>query len=250
MKLKTNLTLLLAGILITILSSCRDCNCDPTTDIPKLNTDVASTIYHSITKTALAYPTKSPSPTITDTPLPTFTNSPEPTITTISLNNSPTEEFIEQTATPTMKNILDAAVWVSSDPADGTIVYADQVFSVKVRLMNTGTTTWSTKYYLVYGYGANFGVSEKVYIPYEVPPTRLVDLVIRFTAPDTLGLNRSHWHVVNYDKEKFYTFYFEYEIFPSLFSPTPSTATPTSTPTRTPTITLTPTPTVTQTLYP
>ena len=92
-------------------------------------------------------------------------------------------------------------------------VLATAKFQVVVTLMNTGTTTWTTDYYIQFVDGNNFGITQTTFkMPTEVPPTMSVQFTMNFTAPQTVGVAKSNWNIVNASNVPFGYFYFQYNI--------------------------------------
>ncbi len=197
---KFRVLILMVLFALGVLSACQ---AEPTEDPAMVITNVALTVQSDLTQTAIAMPTNTPT-----TP-PTATNTQVPPTATMAVTTTAISS-VATTAAP-LVGARDAGVWVSSDPADGTKVATGEVFSVKVTLMNTGQTTWTPQYYIKFISGDDMGEDEKVYFPFDVPPTRIVDIMFDFTAPDTGGLVRGDWSIHNSADQSFYPFYFEYE---------------------------------------
>lgn len=207
MKNKNLITILILLILMLVLASCKSM---PTEDPALVITSVAQTVIADLTKTALAKPTNTP------TRLPTATNTPQPTEDAAAETPIAATETAETELAPTTpaQTGTDAGVWVSSNPPDNSDVLAGDPFTVSVRLMNTGSSTWTTAYAIAYGSGKQMGAPDDINLPYDVPPGTSVDLDVTFTAPTTEGTVRSDWFLVNAAGINFYTFYFEYEVVP------------------------------------
>lgn len=174
-------------------------------------TNVAQTVAVQFTKTAIARPTDTPVPTATTAPTATATLAT--VVPTAAPGITPSPQVTTTTAAPTASGGIDAGVWARSAPADDSIVKAGQKFQVVVTLMNTGTTTWTTDYYIQYVDGNNFGISENTFkMPTEVPPTMSIQFTMDFTAPQTVGVAKSNWNIVNANNVPFGYFYFQYVI--------------------------------------
>jgi len=177
-----------------------------------MRTYVAETIAFQLTRTEIARPSETPTPTLAPTP------SLAPPTATVAVPTAavgqPTSTVPGQaTATPPPPQTgVDAGVWTYSNPADGSNIQAGGKFTVVVTLMNTGTTTWNTSYYIMHTGGPAMGAPTKINMPYEVPPNMSVQISIEFTAPSEPGAVKSEWVIVNPSDVGFAIFWFEYNI--------------------------------------
>lgn len=205
---------LLVLIATLALSACGPKN-DPKAAEVQL-TNVAETVAVQFTKTAQARPSDTPIPTATEYIMPTMTPTAMPTMTvpTASIGTTPsTTAVTTATLAPTPAGGVDAGVWARSDPMDGTNIPAGSQFKVTVTLMNTGTTTWNTSYYIQMTGGDNLGLKlTKFQMPYEVPPQMSVQFTFDFTAPSTAGKVKNDWNIVNPGNVAFGVFWCEYNI--------------------------------------
>lgn len=177
-------------------------------------TNVAETVAVQFTKTAQARPSETPIPTATSIPTSTMPPTAQPTaiVPTAAIGTTPTGE-VSPTLPPTPVGGIDAGVWARSDPVDGTNITAGGKFQVTVTLMNTGTTTWNTSYYIQMTGGDKLGLAlTKFQMPYEVPPQMSVQFTFDFTAPDTGGTVKNDWNIVNPNDIAFGVFWCEYNI--------------------------------------
>jgi hypothetical protein len=212
MNRKILLTLLIIGTIFTLTLS----GCAPKEDplqAEAQKTYVAQTVAVQFTKTAIARPSDTPVPTNTPIPSPT----PQPTVEATATSAVPTAAVgtteVEETATSLPPSGgTDAGVWVRSDPVDGASISAGGKFNVVVTLMNIGTTTWTTDYYIQFTGGDAMGSATKINMPYEVPPQMSVQFTMEFTAPTTTGTVRSDWSIVNPNNVGIGIFWFEYTI--------------------------------------
>lgn len=201
---------LLVLIVALSLSACGPKN-DPKAAEIQL-TNVAETVAAQFTKTAIARPSDTPVPTATEFIPPTMP--PTQVVPTASIEITPTTEAVA-TLAPTPAGGVDAGVWARSNPADGTDIKAGSQFKVTVTLMNTGTTTWNTNYYIQYTGGDNLGLKlTKYQMPYAVPPQMSVQFTFDFTAPDAAGTVKNNWNIVNPNDIAFGVFWCEYNIVP------------------------------------
>ena len=205
-------TVLLIGLaLMLALAGCRPKE-DPMAEEMR-QTNVAQTVAAQFTKTAIARPTDTPVPTATTAPTATPTSLPTSSVPTAAIGVTPSPQTTTTAAAPTASGGVDAGVWARSAPADDSVIDAGAKFQVVVTLMNTGTTTWTTDYYIQFVDGANFGLTEKtIKMPIDVPPTMSVQFTLNFTAPQTAGVAKSDWNIVNSSNVPFGYFYFQYTI--------------------------------------
>ena len=92
----------------------------------------------------------------------------------------------------------DAAAWVADVTIpDNTDVAPGQVFVKTWRIQNTGVTTWTTDYDLVFISGERMGTTTEVACPSSVAPGQQVDISVTLTAPTTLGTYTGYWKMRN-----------------------------------------------------
>ena len=222
MKIKTRgitTTLLLIALMSILFSACRPK--EPEIDINAEKTGFAQTAMVQATMTAQAQPTATP----TLQPSPTETGSPESTatltLTPASVNAT--------TAAPISGN--DLAAWLANDPPDNSEFRPGEEFTVTWTLENTGTSTWTTSYYIMFASGEQMGATEeKVFIPYNVAPGTNVKISVDFIAPEANGEKQSIWRFYNANDQSFYEFYVIIKVSDKAESnSTSETATPTAT---------------------
>lgn len=209
---RIKLTKLLLGLSVAVLalSACGPRVSTPSPD--QMRTYVAETIAAQLTRTEIARPSETPTPTFA----PTATMAP--VTATVAVPTAavglPTSTVAgPATATPPPPQTgVDAGVWTYSNPVDGSNIKAGGKFTVVVTLMNTGTTTWNTSYYIMHSGGPAMGAPTGIKMPYEVPPNMSVQITIEFTAPTELGKVKSDWMIVNPSDVGFAVFWFEYNI--------------------------------------
>lgn len=209
---RINLTKLLLGLSVAVLalSACGPRVSTPSPD--QMKTYVAETIAAQLTRTEIARPSETPTPTLAPTP------TVAPVTATVAVPTAavglPTSTVAgPATATPPPAQTgVDAGVWTFSAPADGANIQAGGKFTVVVTLMNTGTTTWNTSYYIMHTDGPAMGAATKINMPYDVPPNMSVQITIEFTAPTETGKVKSDWMIVNPSDVGFAVFWFEYNI--------------------------------------
>lgn len=204
-KAKRKLTLLTVFILVSIVLTA--CNTgEPTIDIEAQKTGFAQTAQAQATMTAEAIPTLTPTPELTATPTATATVA-ESTEETPAV----TETVTGPTATVATGG-TDSAAWRANDPPDNTVFSPGEEFTVTWTIENTGSSTWSTGYYINFSTGDQMGAEEKINLPYAVPPGTNVQIAVNFVAPDSKGTKQSNWVLKNANDETFYTFFIVVEV--------------------------------------
>ncbi len=190
----------------SLISACKSAT--PTTDINAQKTGFAQTADAQASLTAAARPTETPSPTLEPTATPTETQQEgaetmNPTESGTSKNGG-----TDSPATATSITGVDDAQWRSQSPKDNTEFKPGESFTVTWKLENTGTSTWTTNYYIQFTSGDQMDAEEKVYLPYPVPPGKNVEISVDFKAPDETGEYKSVWSLINSSDEVFYTNFF------------------------------------------
>jgi hypothetical protein len=188
-------SIIIIGLTSLLFSACAPNQ--PTVDVNAQRTGFAQTAYVLATGTALAQPT----PTETPQPTPTLDATGE---TTPNAGITNDEANTETEATIAGE---DAAIWLSNDPPDNTVFNPGEPFTVTWKLENTGTSTWTTRYYIMYLSGEQMDAPEKVYLPYPVPPGKNVEISVDFIAPEEEGDKETQWQIVNSSDLAFYQFY-------------------------------------------
>ena len=177
-KVQFGILLMFAGTLA--LSGCAKPTEDPSVRI----TQIAMTVQAEITQNALL----TPSPTATFTPAPTATITPTPT-----LSGSPTPAATR--AVVVNPSSGDNAIYMDDVTIpDGTVVTAGSTFVKTWKVKNTGTTTWTKDYQLIYLDGVMGTDSlQAVKLTAPVAPGETVDISVNFTAPEVNGSYISYW---------------------------------------------------------
>ncbi len=211
-KMKFVMTIL--GILI-LLAACAPKASTPAVDV--INTSIAQTVAVQFTKTAIARPSDTPMPTATPMTKPPVTPMPptaalgqgtavaQGTVAVITPAGKTTGTVV---ATKAPTGGTDRGDWVASVPEDKTTLKRPSQ-DVTIKLMNTGTSTWTTEYAIEFVSGEQFGLADKIYCPISVPPQMMVDFVLPLTVPAT-GPFRSDWKIVNAEGVQIGIFYMEY----------------------------------------
>jgi hypothetical protein len=76
---------------------------------------------------------------------------------------------------------------------DGATFTPGEAFVKTWRIKNTGTTTWTTDYLLVFVRGEQMGGPQTVPMPESVAPGETVELSVNLTAPQRLGAFTGFW---------------------------------------------------------
>lgn len=175
---------------------------EPEIDVDAQRTGFAQTADAQATMTAQAQPTATNTPE--PSPTPEFTATPEVTETP---NVTPTNT---SGTSPTTQPIAgnDSAAWIAQDPPDNTDFKPGDELTVTWTLENTGSSTWTTNYYIQFAFGEELGATDdKVFLPYPVPPGTNVQISVDLVAPGSTGEKRSTWRLFNSNDVNFYEFY-------------------------------------------
>ncbi len=208
-------TLILTILMLFASALISSCNSGtPTMDIDAQKTGFAQTANAQTSLTAAAQPTSTPSPTLEATATPTQTETPQGGTGTVMVTGTTTSENggTDITATATVTSIssggVDDAQWRAQTPEDNTEFNPGETFTVTWKLENTGSSTWTTNYYIQFTSGEQMDAEEKVYLPYPVPPGKNVEISVDFKAPQDTGEYKSIWSLLNASDEVFYTNFF------------------------------------------
>jgi hypothetical protein len=181
------------------------CGPDPAQTNPTPQPDVvltaaAQTAEARLTELAqsTATPTETPVPTILATiPLtPTLPiTGTFPITPTLGLGTTPTASAL---TTPGAASTGDLAAF-SADVTipDGTEMQPGEAFVKTWRLLNSGTTTWTTDYSLAFLGGDQMGGPDAVPLTQSVAPGASVDISVNLVAPQGAGTSRSNWEMRN-----------------------------------------------------
>jgi hypothetical protein len=136
--------------------------------------------------------TFTPNPTQTAAAMTAAAGLTQTAIATLTPRLSPTSTI------PAPVNTGDSAAWVADVTIpDNTDVTPGQVFVKTWRIQNTGVTTWTTDYDLVYVEGEPMGTTTEVAVPTSVSPGQQVDISVTLTAPTTVGTYIGYWKMRN-----------------------------------------------------
>ena len=137
-------------------------------------------------KTSVA-PTRTPPPVGTQTtPTVTLTSTNTPLSTIASAPGEDKAEFVE-----------DVTV------LDGSAFQPGASFVKTWRLKNSGTSTWTQIYTIVFIDGSLMGALAAVPLPNDVPPGEIVDISVDLIAPQEEGSHRGDWKLKNANGQLF-----------------------------------------------
>jgi len=155
-----------------------------------------------------------PQPTLavpaTATPLPTITPYVAPTTVVIvqPTTSSSSGGSVAATASPYK------AVFISQSPYDGAKVKPNEEFDAVWTVKNTGTKTWTSKYYYRFAKGDQFAQSDRYYLKEDIKPGATVKLIADMKAPAQEGKYLTRWELVNDNGERFFSFYLAITVEP------------------------------------
>ncbi len=187
-------------ILLILLSSCgAGTSLQPTVDSGQMYTQVAATVQAGIALTQSAMPTATATFTMTITTTPTITatatsSTQQPTLTAYVPGSS--------AGTSTADNIT----WIADITIpDGTVVTPSDGLHKIWKVQNSGTTTWTTSYKLVWIDITNFNYNDinsvvpvkEVKIPKEVKPGEQIEITIDLVAPSKNGIYKIFFRMLN-----------------------------------------------------
>lgn len=208
-----HLSLISAFSLLLLLAACSgNTPAEPTMSPDAIYTAAAETVQAEIaTKAAL-------NPTATNTPIPLPTNTLpaiNPTAGTVPLGGTPGAPLSSEVAPTAMLGAPMATLTplptftlaagapaqakyelTGQDPADGTVLQKDYNFDAMWTIKNTGTTTWTKEYTLVFFTGdrLNPGNTANYYkFRSEVPPGESITVFADMKTPLTAGSYYSWW---------------------------------------------------------
>ena len=203
------------GVMV-LLAACAPKAATPAVDV--INTSIAQTVAVQFTKTAIARPSDTPMPTATPmatrlpvTPMPPTAALGQGTQAakgTVAVLTPGGQTAGTAAATKAPLGGTDRGDWVASDPADKTTLKRPSQ-DVTIKLMNTGTSTWTTEYGIEFVSGQQFGLADRINCPISVPPQMMVDIKLTLTVPSA-GPFRSDWKIVNAAGVQIGIFYMEY----------------------------------------
>ncbi len=199
------------GILIFllpfVLAACRKSSkatATPTGLSPDaINTAAAQTAEARRNQTGSLTPTNPPLPTFDTTAIAVTQAAatqqsqitPSPVVTATVL---PTTPAINPTLTLPPPVGVDNSVFTGKETIpDGTDFAPGAKFTKSWQFMNTGQTTWTTSYSLVFLNGERMGGPESVPVKIDVQAGRVVDISVDLTAPAKTGSYKGNWRLRN-----------------------------------------------------
>ena len=208
--IKQKLLMAFFVVALAALSACKPAASTPTaTSSPTLEpaaiyTSVAQTAAVRLTDIAQQTPSATPEPP-TSTPDVAQTAIAE-TALAVQLSATPeasptSETSLPTTPTPTSTfaaSGLDKATFVADVTIpDKTVLAAKTEFVKTWKLQNSGTSTWTTGYRLVFVSGERMSKVEFVNLPLDVPPGAQIDISVPMVAPDKDGTYKGFWQMRN-----------------------------------------------------
>lgn len=188
-----SISLLIPALLLTSCNMPAGESQTPTPGAAAVITEAAMTVAAHLTQSAGL----TPSPTSTQA----FTATAEPGLQPTATIAAPPPQA---SSTPTPK--ADSGASTSADAAsfiedvtipDGTAAAPGAVFEKTWRIKNTGTTTWSSAYNLVWVEGEKMGSPDAIPVPKEVRPGETVDISVKLTAPTKAGTYQTFFRLRN-----------------------------------------------------
>lgn len=197
---KYSILILVLGLLFTfglLLAACKT----PAPATPTATSVDPNAVFTAAAQTAAAVMTQSsitspgaiepaPTSTIAPTNQPAFTGAPPSSATTPLAGATSANGTVEPAGQG------DRAEFVSDVTVpDGTPFQPKETFVKTWRLKNSGSTTWTTAYSLVYVSGPSMEGPASVPLPNDVPPGQTVDITVNLVAPSAPGPYRSYWNL-------------------------------------------------------
>jgi hypothetical protein len=188
-----------------VLSACGpSANQTPTTDPAAVYTQVAATVQAGILQTQASMPTSTSAPTNTPQPTPTATQNKTP----VGLTPIPTlTQYIPNAGNSTASTGNgDDLKWVADiSVPDCTVFGPGEEFTKTWKVKNTGTTTWTADYYLLWTSITNFDPNnyKKVVLQPvkklggEVKPGEEVELDVNLLTPESNGKYKIFFIMMN-----------------------------------------------------
>jgi len=172
-----------------------------TTDPNAVYTAAAQTADARLTELAQSTPSVTPVPpsATPDLAQTSIAQTAEAAITQLAaMSQTPPAAAATATNPPAASTSGDRATYVSDVTVpDGSDYAPGATFKKTWRIMNAGTTTWSTSYKLVFLSGDQMGTATSVALAENVAPGATVDISVDLTAPSTTGRYRGYWKMQN-----------------------------------------------------
>lgn len=180
----------LSGTLALVMSVFMLAACGPKpTEDPTLKiTQIAATVQSELTQNAALTP--SATPTIE----PTATATIEPPTPTLQLTTPAITPTLQPTAA--VCPITDNSKFIADvNYPDGEVIKPGTTFTKTWKFQNTGSTTWTTDYAIIYLEGSLLGTNSTTFfkLTKSVKPGESVEVNASFTAPASPGRYGSYW---------------------------------------------------------
>jgi hypothetical protein len=225
MKAKTLGGIIALSLIFSTLAGCNSTGPEtPTTDPKAVYTEIAKSVEAQSTSNAAQTPKPSSTAAPTRTLAASSTLAPTgtkvnltpgtPAATSASKTNAATT--LPGVATATLGAggvpvVPDKMAYVSQSPADNSVFGPGESFTMVWTLKNTGTTTWTTKYWIrLYG-GERLGTND-FNLKDTVKPNETVKVSVEMKAPTTKGKYNTWWVISNADLVNFGSFNLAFEV--------------------------------------
>jgi hypothetical protein len=151
-------------------------------------TRVAETVFYSVTQTAAAMPSLTPTPIL---PTPTATIIVLPTIQSTSSVIVPTVGVTQSNSSGSHSG--DYALFLYNHPSDPVNVARGANFTEVIGFQNSGSTTWNIKYSLRFYGGVQMWGVTSVALTQAVKPGEKIEVFIAGIGPSTKGTYLNRW---------------------------------------------------------
>lgn len=194
MKNKKIILIIPLLILSILISACGPSEADltPTLSVEQVETMIVSTLSVEMTQTALAAPSKTPTPTSTLTP----TALASPTLSALTTPLGTSVGSIPVTACFSMSYVSDVTI------PDNTAMTAGQTFTKTWRVRNSGTCAWDAGFKFAFTTGDTMSGATYT-LTQAVPANTETNLSINMTAPSKSGAVKSSWRMSTAGSEFF-----------------------------------------------
>jgi len=200
MKKKVKYVTLAFLILPILLMGCGPkAPASPTTNPDLIYTAAAQTADVRLTQIFQSTPSAIPvTPTPTYDATQTSAAKTASAVLTQAASQTPTPAVTATTAPLPTGPSGDRATYVADVTIpDDTVIASGATFVKTWRLQNTGTTTWTTSYSLVFISGDQMGTVSSAPISQSVTPGQQVDISVSLVAPTTTGTFQGYWKMKN-----------------------------------------------------
>jgi hypothetical protein len=175
-----------------------------------VNTAAAQTAEARRNQAGSLTPTNPPPPTFDATSIAvtqaaaTLQAQVTPSLVITSTVTPSTPAVASPTLTPALPSGQDNSVFTGKETIpDGTDFAPGAKFTKSWQFMNTGQTTWTTAYSLVFVNGDQMSAAESVPLKIEVQAGRVVDVSVELTAPAITGSYKGNWRLRNASGQSF-----------------------------------------------